>query len=371
MRIVVFEIHDSDSDIFDKIMEIVESHPDIECLRVKDESMLSLPGLEIYPGRRKIYRDRREINLTTKEYDLLCLLAANRGQVLTYDQIYRKVWGEDAYGDESNAIGCHIRHLREKLYEAEPDAPFTIRCVREVLVGALYIEADECYDFIFLTVREDQLRTALQELQDNISPTIVTMVNSLETYDKWEGICGKGKILPAFPGAGGSFKNDILDAALTPRIVQPTTFAEIGGERSERLLSLAKIFKRSRIPYQIVADMHTWQLCHLAMVVPLADAYYDAVNPRKVGYEWKVMEKTAKRMKRNCKALRRTGHVLSPKKMYLFCCMPVLFLTVGLKITFLSSFGDKFMYRHAMKAPDEMRELHRQFYGYIKRRLGE
>ena len=132
MRIVVFEVHDSDSDIFDKIMEIVESHPDIECLRVKDEPMLSLPGLEIYPGRRKIYRDRREINLTTKEYDLLCLLAANRGQVLTYDQIYRKVWGEDAYGDESNAIGCHIRHLREKLYEAEPDAPFTIRCVREV-----------------------------------------------------------------------------------------------------------------------------------------------------------------------------------------------------------------------------------------------
>ncbi len=46
--------------------------------------------------------------------------------------IYRKVWGEDVYGDESNAIGCHIRKLREKLYEAEPDAPFTIRCVREV-----------------------------------------------------------------------------------------------------------------------------------------------------------------------------------------------------------------------------------------------
>lgn len=33
---------------------------------------------------------------------------------------------------ESNAIGYHIRHLREKMYEAEPDAPFTIRCVREV-----------------------------------------------------------------------------------------------------------------------------------------------------------------------------------------------------------------------------------------------
>lgn len=50
MRIVVFEVQDDDSDIFDKIMEIVKSHPDIECLQVKDEPMLSLPGLEIYPG---------------------------------------------------------------------------------------------------------------------------------------------------------------------------------------------------------------------------------------------------------------------------------------------------------------------------------
>ena len=132
MRIMVLEFTDCDSAIFDEIMEVVNRHPGIEYLRVKDEQVLSLPGLEIYPGRRKIYRDRREINLTAKEYDLLCLLVANKGQVLTYDQIYRKVWGEDAYGDESNAIGCHIRNLREKLYEAEPDAPFIIRCVREV-----------------------------------------------------------------------------------------------------------------------------------------------------------------------------------------------------------------------------------------------
>ena len=43
-----------------------------------------LPGLEIYPDRRKIYRDRREIHLTAKEYDLLSFLVANKGRVLTY-----------------------------------------------------------------------------------------------------------------------------------------------------------------------------------------------------------------------------------------------------------------------------------------------
>lgn len=129
---MVIEFGEQDSSAFDEVMEVLKRHPGFEHLRLRDEAMVSLPGLGIYPGRRKIYRDRREIRLTAKEYDLLSLLVANKGRVLTYDQIYSKVWGEDAYGDESNAIGCHIRNLREKLYEAEPDAPFTIRCVREV-----------------------------------------------------------------------------------------------------------------------------------------------------------------------------------------------------------------------------------------------
>lgn len=109
MRILVLELKDQDSPIFDKIMEVVKCCPDIEYMKIKDEPMLSLPGLEIYPGRRKIYRDRREINLTAKEYDILSLLVANKGQVLTYDQIYSKVWGGDAFGDESNAIGYAAR----------------------------------------------------------------------------------------------------------------------------------------------------------------------------------------------------------------------------------------------------------------------
>lgn len=131
-RVLVIEFKEQESHIFDEVMDVLKRHSDFECLRIKDESMVSLPGLEIYPDRRKIYRDRHEINLTSKEYDLLCLLVANKGRVLTYDQIYQKVWGEDAFGCENNAIGCHIRNLREKLYAASPDTPFNIRCVREV-----------------------------------------------------------------------------------------------------------------------------------------------------------------------------------------------------------------------------------------------
>ena len=103
---------------------------------------------------------------------------------------------------------------------------------------------NDAYDFILLTVRENQLYEALAELKIIKSNIIVTMVNSLDSYKKWEDIVGKGRILPAFPGAGGSINNDgILDAALTPRMIQPTTFAEISGNKSEKDKTVFKDIK--------------------------------------------------------------------------------------------------------------------------------
>ena len=164
-----------------------------------------------------------------------------------------------------------------------------------------------------------------------------------------------------------ALRNNILDAALTPRLIQPTTFAEISGNKSERTKQFSEILRHAHIPYQEVTDMHLWQLCHLAMVVPIADAYYESDDPEKVEKEWKIMRKTAERLKRNFNFLRKQKGKLSPWKMNIFRFLPLSFLTIMLAVTFGSSFGDKFMYQHAMKAPDEMRELHKQFYAYMKR----
>lgn len=139
-RIMVIEFDEKDVNLFDDILKMLKSHPSFERLQFSDEPVLSLPGLEIYPDRRKIFRNRREIDLTAKEYDLLCLLAENRGRVLTYEQIYERIWHEDGLGNESNAVGCHVRNLREKLYAAAPDSPFSIRCIREV---GYCLEVDE------------------------------------------------------------------------------------------------------------------------------------------------------------------------------------------------------------------------------------
>lgn len=226
---------------------------------------------------------------------------------------------------------------------------------------------DDMYDFIFLTVRENQLYQALIELKSNKSKTIITMVNSLDNYEIWENIVGKGRIMPAFPGAGGTITNGTLDASLTPRFIQPTTFSEISGKKTKRAEQLSQIFKHAHIPFQQVNDMHIWQLCHLGMVVPLADAYYQTEHPESVGQDKVIMKKTARELKDNFKILYDNLHTLSPYKMNIFRILPMPILTYILSQTYKSRFGYTFMYQHAMKAPDEMRELHNQFYSYIKK----
>lgn len=219
-----------------------------------------------------------------------------------------------------------------------------------------------------MTVRENQLYQALTELKSNKSKTIVTIINSLDNYEKWKNVVEKGRIPPAFPDAGGSITNDILDAALTPRLIQPTTFSEISGKNTKRTEQLSQILKHAHIPFQQVNNMHIWQLCHLGMVVPLADAYYQTKNPESVGKDQQVMRKTAIQLKENFKALYTNLHTLSPCKMHIFRLLPIPVLTYILSQTFKTSFGEKFMYQHTMKAPDEMKELHKQFYSCIKKR---
>lgn len=128
----MMEFKEQDSDFFNEMLDFIKRYPNCEFLQLKNDSVLSFQQFEIDFNHRKVYCDKQEINLTAKEYDILCLLAANRGHVLTYDQIYQKVWGEEAFGNVNNAIACHVHNLREKIGRLLPEGCFVIRCVWEV-----------------------------------------------------------------------------------------------------------------------------------------------------------------------------------------------------------------------------------------------
>ena len=94
------------------------------------EAVLSIHGLTIDPAAREVRLGRRTIDLTLKEFELLHVLVASAGRVLSRDDLLQEVWGDDVDRD-GHTLDVHIRRLREKL-EVVPDQPRRLLTVRGV-----------------------------------------------------------------------------------------------------------------------------------------------------------------------------------------------------------------------------------------------
>ncbi len=70
---------------------------------------------------RRLYINNKEINLTSKEYDVLELLVMNPNKVYSRDNLLNLVWGYEYPGD-ARTVDVHIRRLREKI-EENPSEP--------------------------------------------------------------------------------------------------------------------------------------------------------------------------------------------------------------------------------------------------------
>jgi DNA-binding response OmpR family regulator len=98
-----------------------------------DEDLLQFEDLSLNRRTREVFRGKRAIELTAKEFDLLEYLLGHPRQVFTREQILEKVWGYDFMGD-SNIIEVYIRYLRLKLEENnEKRLIHTVRSVGYVL----------------------------------------------------------------------------------------------------------------------------------------------------------------------------------------------------------------------------------------------
>ena len=70
----------------------------------------------IRPEKHQVLVDGKEVQLTYKEFELLCLLLEHQGQALTRDAIMDRVWDQE-FARENRTVDVHIRALRAKLGE--------------------------------------------------------------------------------------------------------------------------------------------------------------------------------------------------------------------------------------------------------------
>ncbi len=88
---------------------------------------LRVGGLVLKSGERVLYVDGEPVKLTAKEYSILELLMTNAGRVFSAEEIYERVWNEQAFSVE-NTVMVHIRRIREKI-EINPKEPKYLKVV--------------------------------------------------------------------------------------------------------------------------------------------------------------------------------------------------------------------------------------------------
>ncbi|MEG2740393.1 response regulator transcription factor [Clostridium sp.] len=78
------------------------------------ENSISIESMIIDKNKHKVTIENNEVNLTAREFEILYLLATNRGQVFSGEEIFEKVWKERYY-QSNNTVMVHMSRLRDKL----------------------------------------------------------------------------------------------------------------------------------------------------------------------------------------------------------------------------------------------------------------
>lgn len=91
------------------------------------KNVIEIGELKINVDTRQVYVQNQEVRLTPKEFDILELLARNKGIVLSVQKIYEVVWKEEFLKSDNNVM-VHITKIRDKI-EQDPKRPIYVKTV--------------------------------------------------------------------------------------------------------------------------------------------------------------------------------------------------------------------------------------------------
>ncbi len=92
-----------------RLQDVDDNKPDIQ-----------VGDLRIFIKRHQVFRGKREINLTGKEFNLLLFLARHPNHIISKKYLFEMIWHLDALG-ELATVTVHVNRLRDKLNEVEPE----------------------------------------------------------------------------------------------------------------------------------------------------------------------------------------------------------------------------------------------------------
>lgn len=111
-----------------RIKAVLRRRTDIKIKEI--DKVVRVEDLVIDEEKHEVLKNGEKLDLTLKEFELLNILAKNRGKVLSRNYLLDEIWGYDYFG-ETRTVDVHIRHLRKKI-EDDDKNPKHIETIRGV-----------------------------------------------------------------------------------------------------------------------------------------------------------------------------------------------------------------------------------------------
>lgn len=218
------------------------------------------------------------------------------------------------------------------------------------------------YDYVFVTLRHEQVAPSLPVLSGINSSCFVFMVNNPSGYNEWINALGPHRVMPAFPGSGGKNDNGIVCYEIVSKLIQPTTLGEPDGKSTVRLKELRHILTNAGFRVSVSKKMDVWQKTHVAMVAPLGDViYFDGGNNYTVSGNKEAIRQMNLALKENFMFLRKSGIGTEPFKLNIISYLPMFVLNLLMRLVYNTKWAETVISNHALNARHEMEVITGEF----------
>lgn len=215
------------------------------------------------------------------------------------------------------------------------------------------------YDLAVVPVRADQLPDILPVLAANHQiPNILIMVNNPKGPGQIVQSLGSERVVLGFPGMGGGKQGPVILYDIAKPLIQPSTFGELDGRVTSRLIEIVTMFKKAGFAGAIEKNMDAWQKTHVSWVSPLADAIYMAGGDNyQLAERPDVIRLMIQAIREDFAVLRKMGVPITPSKFKFVEWLPMPLqikfwqkILAGRDIEMLATL-------HCQNAPQEMQQL--------------
>lgn len=219
------------------------------------------------------------------------------------------------------------------------------------------------FDLVMICVQEKQKQPLLPLLESVPGrPVCWFLGNTVNGYGQYGDRLGRDRILGGFPDVGGTWDGNVLLYAdrENPRD-KPFNSLIAGAPFPEAEDTLRKVRNfMNQTGYGVITyhPIMAWHLCHAALILPLAGAYYQReCDLEAAASDRRLLENTVSAVKDGLRMIRKKGYPILPSRLKLLSITPAFLGAAKVERNLRSRFGEVALAGHAAAAREEMKDL--------------